>query len=335
LNVQYEFKPRWVLEVGYVGSSGINLADYNHNINTALIATPSHPVNGITTTTTTNVNSRVPYLGYQPAGLQGTTFDAVHRYNSLQATVRKQFSQGFSLQAAYTWSKNLTNLIGQGSANSNNAGDLNQQIGPAEFSRPNRFVAGYTWDLPLGHPAGVLSRLSEGWTLSGVTTAQSGTPLTITDTAGGTAYGTGSAGTTQGGVSRAQMCSGVSYGQIATSGDLKSRLGGNSGGDSYINKSAFCAPIVIGSDGTATDFGNSGVGILRGPGQNNWDLSLTKLTRIREKQSLQFRAEFFNAFNHAQFANPGVARNAAPTFGVITSTATNPRLIQFALKFLF
>jgi hypothetical protein len=56
---------------------------------------------------------------------------------------------------------------------------------------------------------------------------------------------------------------------------------------------------------------------------------------MREKQSLQFRAEFFNAFNHAQFANPGVARNAAPTFGVITSTATNPRLIQFALKFLF
>src|SRR5215471_19027418 len=93
-----------------------------------------------TTTTSTNVNSRVPYLGYQPAGLQGTTFDAVHRYNSLQTTVRKQFSQGFSLQAAYTWSKNLTNLIGQGSANSNNASDLNQQIGPAEFSRPHRFA---------------------------------------------------------------------------------------------------------------------------------------------------------------------------------------------------
>src|SRR5262249_26316399 len=157
------------------------------------------PVNGITTTTTANVNSRVTYLGYQPAGLQGTTFDAVHNYNSLQATVRKQLSKGFSLQAAYTWSKNLTNLIGQGSANSNNAGDLNHQVGPAEFSRPHRFVTGYTWELPLGHPAGMLSKLAEGWTISGVTTIQSGTPLTFTDTAGGTAYGTGSAGTTQGG----------------------------------------------------------------------------------------------------------------------------------------
>ena len=112
LNVQYEFMPQWVLEVGYVGSSGINLADYNHNVNTAHFATPSNPVHGLTTTTATNVNSRTPYLGYQPAGLQGTTFDAVHNYNSLQATVRKQFSKGFSLQTAYTWSKNLTNIVG-------------------------------------------------------------------------------------------------------------------------------------------------------------------------------------------------------------------------------
>jgi hypothetical protein len=127
----------------------------------------------------------------------------------------------------------------------------------------------------------------------------------------------------------------VTNGQIATSGDLKSRLGGNSGGQGYLNKSSFCAPPVIGDDGIATDFGNSGVGILLGPGQNNWDVSLTKVTRIHEKQSVQFRTEFFNLFNHAQFANPGVARNSAPTFGVITSTTTNPRLVQFALKVLF
>ena len=121
LNVQYEFAPRWVLEVGYVGSSGINLLDYNHNVNTALLASAANPVNGFTDTTKANVALRVPYIGYAPAGLQATAFDGISNYNSFQATVRKQYSHGVTLQGSYTWSKSLTDLTVD-SANSNNAG---------------------------------------------------------------------------------------------------------------------------------------------------------------------------------------------------------------------
>jgi len=111
LNLQYEFLPRWVLELGYVGSSGINLLDYNHNVNTAYIASAAHPVNGITTTTAANATFRVPYVGYNPTGLQATAFDGISNYNSLQVTVRKQISHGVAFQGAYTWSKSLTDLI--------------------------------------------------------------------------------------------------------------------------------------------------------------------------------------------------------------------------------
>ena len=77
-----------------------------------------------------NVLYRVPYLGYQAVGVRGTAFDAYANYNSLQATVRKQFSHGFTFQGAYTWSKDMT-VEYNDVANSNNAGNLAQQYGPA------------------------------------------------------------------------------------------------------------------------------------------------------------------------------------------------------------
>ena len=84
-----------------------------------------------------------------------------------------------------------------------------------------------------------------------------------------------------------------------------------------------------------TLFGNSGVGTILGPGQFNWDISLVKTTKITERQSVILRAEFFNAFNHAQFGNPALAIDSPATFGQITTTTVNPRLIQFALKYVF
>ena len=345
LNFQYEFVKSWVLEFGFVGSSGINQTDYNHNINPAGIASPSNPINGFTTNTLANVNFRVPYLGYQPAGLQQTSFDGIYNYNSLQATVRKQLSQGFTLQAAYTWSKNLTDLEGYG-ANSNLPTALGQQYGNAYFNRPQRFVFNYNWQLPFGHAKGVVGAFTNGWVLSGVTIAQAGTPLTFTDARAGTIYGlsgnnSGTTPTALGAVTfgaynygRAQIASGSTYGMIENSGSVESRLGGSSGGTGFFNAASFTAPPVIGN---GTDFGNSGVGIVRGPGQFNFDFSLVKNTRvggIHENANLQYRLEFFNAFNHPQFNNPGTSITAA-TFGVITSTSVNPRLIQMALKYTF
>jgi hypothetical protein len=244
------------------------------------------------------------------------------------------------MQAAYTWSKDLTdlsngNLAGEGQTNVNDADRPGTQYGPAPFSHPHRFVVSYAYDLPFGNPNGALNKLVTGWNVSGNAIAQTGTPMTITDTTAGTAfYGAANPGSPEGGSATAQLCPGVTYGVIPTSGSVESRLGGASGGSGFINKGAFCAPIAIGPDG-ATTFGNSGLGILRGPDQVNFDVSVIKNTRLSERQNLQFRAELFNIANHPVFGNPTVARNNANLFGVINTTVGNPRLIQFALKYSF
>jgi hypothetical protein len=95
---------------------------------------------------------------------------------------------------------------------------------------------------------------------------------------------------------------------------------------------------VLGSDGKATGYGNSGVGIILGPGQFNWDMSLVKTTTVgglREDATLQFRTELFNTFNHGQFNAPLVDDVSKSTFGQTTTTSVNSRVIQFALRYLF
>src|SRR4029079_5342965 len=151
----------------------------------------------------------------------------------------------------------------------------------------------YSWDLPFGTHTGALAKVAEGWNLSGVTTIQNGVRLTLIDTRGGTAFGN-SQTSVEGGYSRAQICPGMTYGDLITPGDIKSRLGGNSGGPGDINSAAICAPAAINPDGSATTlaacpgcatlYGNSGVGILPGPGQLNFDGAIIKTTRITERQ---------------------------------------------------
>lgn len=339
VNLQYQFINNWILEVGYVGSSSINLLDQYHSVNTPLIASPSDPINGITVNTVLNAALRVPYLGYTAPGVDETAFDGISNYNSLQVTLRKQFSHGFLMQASYTYSKDLSDinaiLTGSG-ANSNVPTDLAQQYGPVGFSHPQRFVVNYSYDLPFGQHSGALGLLTSGWNVSGVTTVQDGTPLTIGDQNGGTVYDLGSYDT-----ARAQMCPGATYGSIATSGSITNRLG-FAGGQGYFNPSAFCsepvAPnsVAAGPYGVPTLFGNSGPGIILGPGNFNWDIAIVKTTHITERQMVIFRTEFFNAFNHPQFSNPaGLAVSTPSTFGQITTTSVNPRILQFGLKYIF
>ena len=121
---------------------------------------------------------------------------------------------------------------------------------------------------------------------------------------------------------------GMGNANVATSGSVRQRL------NHYVNAAAFTAPPAIG-DGT--DFGDTGIGILLGPGQFNWDISLSKDTKVgglREDARLMFRAEFFNAFNHPQFGQP-VNDASVPSFGQITSDTVAPRIIQLALKYVF
>ena len=332
MSIQYEFVRNWVLEVGYVGMSAINLIDIYHNNNAAMLASPSNPINGQIANTLANVDLRVPYLGYQPTGLQGTQFDGNSNYNSLQATIRKQFSYGLMLQGSYTYSKNLSD-VGYAcstcylSKNANDPTSTSDNYGPTSFSRPQRFILNYRYDLPLGAHQGMAEKFLKGWSITGITTIQDGNPLTFTDASAGSIYG-------MSGSSLAQMCSGATYASAVTPGSTSSRLGGNSRGPGYYNASAFCAPPTGGIYGNGTGYGNSGIGVVLGPGQFNWDISLIKDTKIKEQQTIQFRAEFYNAFNHPQFGNPDTGVRD-PTFGQITSTIVNPRIIQFGLKYTF
>jgi hypothetical protein len=355
LDAQYEFLPRTVLEVGFVGTRGTRLAS-SRLTNTALLASPTNPVNGVTDNTIANAGLRVPILGFAPNGLTSIESYGFSMYDGLQVTVRRQLSHGIQFQGAYTWGKNLTDVEGVGfqsvflggDGNSNDPNDRHQRWGPADFDRAQRFVFTYLWEIP--HPKGdnfVNQKVLGGWAFSGVATFQSGLPLTITDPSGGSIFGSGS-------TSRAQLCPGFSPSQVATGGGVEARL------NQYFNPLAFASasPGAIPNQdacpfptiGDGTGYGNTGRAAFRGPHQANFDMGLIKTTKVgglSEAGTLEFRADFYNAFNHPQFANPGSSFagysidpvTSQPvvngSFGKIQSTSVAPRLIQFGLKYSF
>ena len=334
LNIQYEFGHNYLFEVGYVGTHGTHverLIEYNQ----ALLASPQNPINGITTNTLANTQQRVPVLGMGTGGLLDVTTGGDILYNSLQTSLTKRFSHGVQFQVAYTFGKTLDNVVGSNTvansagillsgSSSNDLRDNRQVWGPADFDRTHHFVFSAIWNLPgYRDGKGLAGRLLSGWSASDITTYQSGNPLTIYDSTAGTIYGQNSV---QSFSPRAQMCPGATYASAATSGSVTDRL------NHYINLAAFCAPPKIG-DGTG--YGNSGRGLITGPGQANYDISIAKKIPITESKNLEFRSEFFNAFNHTQFANPGTTVSTPASFGVITATSVAPRIIQFALKFIF
>ena len=156
--------------------------------------------------------------------------------------------------------------------------------------------------------------------MSGVTVYQTGNPLTILLTNGNNVSGI----TTD----RAQLAPGCTHDDLVTSGRMQDRL------TQYFNRACLTTPPVIGSDGRATAFGNSGVGIVKGPTQFNTDLSLRKQFMMKESWRMEFRGEFFNVFNTPQFGQPDT-NLASGTFGRIASTNVNPRFAQLSLRLTF
>ncbi len=349
LTSQYEFLPQWTLELGYVGSRGIHQQGINlgaeineaqlvgNPLGTNTINAPAITAGLVTTNTTSNVWERVPYLGFAPGGMLDFSDVTDYKFNSFQATLRKQLSHGLQAQVAYTFSR--------GFATDNTSNDPNHaQYGENPGYHPQRVAINYLWNVPdLYHGEGFAGKMANGWSVSGVTIAQDGTPLSVYDQRGGSIFGFGSGNLV---TSRAQFCPGKGPANVATPGGVEQRLGGLNGGPGYINVNAFCAIPTIGGVngvGAGTIYGDSGLGIILGPGQFNWDISLIKTTKVgglHEDATLQFRTEFFNAFNHAQFSNPNAGNSQQPDIslanvGQITSTSVNPRLIQFALKYIF
>lgn len=328
MNLQTQLTHDLLLEVGYDGSRGTHLIQVL-SPNQALSASPQNPIRGQTSNTLANIPLRVP--------VEGLTTDSVYEigsggrswYNALQASVTKRFSHGLQFLASYTFSKNLTTDAGDVSGMA--AGveiargsqyDPHDRYGRASYiDRPNRFTFSVVYDFPQRKSlTGFTGGLLNGWEASGVGVVQSGTALSIWNTNADNAFGISE--------DFAQIANGCTAGQLVTSGPVQHKL------NNYFNKSCLTTPPVIGADGIATAFGNSAPGIVNGPDQNNWDLALIKTTSIAERYKVQFRAEFFNAFNHPQFANPDITYSDS-TFGLISNTAVNPRIVQLALKVMF
>jgi hypothetical protein len=340
LGVQQELPKHFVLELTSVNSRGTHLLR-TLRVNQAVLASATHPIRGETTNTVTNVQQRVPYEGYTVTGLQQIQSEGASWYDDLEATLRKQLTHGMTFQVAYTFSKTLdsdalnASATGYGTGGYGNVVGNNTRYGIANFSRPQRIVASYAYFLPFFHEANGLRRLAlEGWGVSGVTAIQAGYSLTLLGTNDNSAYGANT--------DYAQLGTGCTPRMEGKGGSVQSKIGTAYGSSSYFNDSCLFtdgSPVpypIIGDDGVATGWGNSGISPVRGPGQNNYDISILKRTRLPLKpfSNAEFRADLFNALNTPQFADPGTT-TSDPLFGTISSTSVAPRIVQFALKLNF
>ena len=213
LDLQYEFAHNWVADIGYVGSHSIHLYNWSQDINIAHLSSGApngptqlqdvkllsssipfnDPANAfpIYYNTVSNVDERVSFLGYGPTGFASTNTNGDGAYNSLQLQLRHQFTHGLLMQASYTWSRDITNVnsseggsginppgnFNNGATNSNNPHEMTQQYGPAAFNRAHRFVVSYVYDLPIRKMEGFAGRAFNGWSVTGITTAQDGEPF--------------------------------------------------------------------------------------------------------------------------------------------------------------
>jgi hypothetical protein len=328
LNLQAEPHEGWLLEIGYVGTRGDHLVR-QRSLNQALSASADHPIRGAIDNTVANISLRVPILGVPPDSLEEMESEGDSWYNALEVSLTKRLRHGLQFLASYTFSKILdtdgADINSTSSGNALTLGDQNspsQRWGRASFDRTNRFIFSATWTLP--SPSGGIQRvLLSNWFLSAIATVQSGSALTIADTNLANVFGISE--------DRAQLSGTCSKSQLVKGGPVESKL------NNYFNASCFAKPPVIGADGIGTAFGDSATGIVDGPGQANLDLAVSKTVMVNwptEKSSFQFRAEFFNALNHPQFANPDT-NFTSPAFGVISGTAVNARVGQLALRFAF
>lgn len=318
-NVQTELMANMLLEIGYVGSRGTNLP-VKIQINQARLASPETPVNGITVNTAANAVERVPFIGYSPNGLGQNQNSSSSRYNSLQTSVTKRMSRGLQFLASYTFARSVDNSsgsFGQTLATmSGDQADMEQAWGPSDFDRRHRVVFSFAYEVPAwgGRWSDTTfgRKFFNGWQLSGVALAQGGTPLTITDSQGARLYGVST--------SRASWAPGATVETAQLSGSVKDRL------NRFFNTAAFLPAGNV--------FGNTGRGILRGPGQKNLDLSIGKTTAVTQRVKAEFRLEAFNVLNLTNFENPNTEITSS-TFGQITGTSSNSRLIQMGLRILY
>jgi hypothetical protein len=309
-NIDRELVRDYALSLGYVGKRGNNLLAFRpYN---AAIFVPGVGTNGTPLSTRANINARVPFLPgiYGPSGLYLDNF-ARSNYNGMVLQLRKRFSQGFQFDTSYVLSKSLdsssTTTLGGCLTDPYNP---NHDYGRSSWDRRHAYVFSGMWNPQFYRGSqGAVSRILGGWSLSSITTVQSGAPLTFSSGQDTQLNGTGCN-------SRANIV-----------GDpQRSHSSRNDMITNFFNTAAFAQP----PDGSV---GTSGRGILNGPADVSTDLAILKDIRVTEATRFQFRAELLNAFNQVNFGNPITTLNNA-RFGQITSAADG-RMIQLGLKFLW
>ena len=323
LTIEHQFGTDLLVRAAYVASRTNHLME-SEQLNAAIFA-PN--------TTAATDQARRPF---QPYGsiIQGTASGNAW-YNGLQLTLEKRLSHGFTILANYTYSKSLDNMpVGSDVTspmlsaqitlpyNIPNFKTLDQ--GPSDFDYRQNLVVSYVWQLPeLRHQSSFLRQLAGGWVFSGITTAQTGPALTVFAGSDQSLTGIGKDGVNL--LSQTVYQSGPCAHQAPCV--------------QWLVPSAFGLPALGG-------FGNLGKGVLRGPGSFNTDAGLYKNFSIRERTYIQFRAEFFNLFNRANFYNPSNLSSTGYSTGSLGDSlsgagfgnvlaARDPRIGQLALKLLF
>jgi hypothetical protein len=304
LTLERQLGGTWLARASYAGSKGTALAS-GRDLNS--------PFPNATATTSTT-NQRRPYAAYglgqvvimEPAG------NSI--FNSLQLTAEKRFSRGFTILANYTYSKTIDNNVG--SANKGNGTNVtdpyNQHYdrGPADYDLRHVFNFSGVWSMPVKFQNKLAQFVAGGWNMTSIVAWRSGFPFTV-------GSGQDNARTGQGS-QRADLTGISPYLSNSGHGAMVAQ---------YLNRAAFAVNAL----GT---YGVLGRNNFIGPGSFNLDFGLHKDFPIHEKAKFQFRFEAFNSFNNVNLSNP-TATVTNGNFMKITSTATDPRILQFALRFEF
>jgi hypothetical protein len=250
-------------------------------------------------------NAGLPFAAFgRTASTLAYTSGAHNNYNSLQASLTKRFSQGLAFTGAYTWSKALGYTTDNGMLL--NPFNFRANYGPLDYDRQHVLSISHLWELPFGRRGSHLaSTLLGGWQLNGIFSWQTGTPLTITADPVSCAC--------PGNTVLASVNGAVPFGT----------------GTSYLTSNGFSAPA-------AGQFGNLGRGAVRGPDTWNYNMSLFKSFRVRDRFNLELRGEAYNLTNTPHYANP-VTNIGSPAFGQITSMTTGAfgRQLNVGARILF
>ncbi len=342
LSVQHQFAQNWVAQIGYVGTRGYHL--WNHEASD--LNQPPQPLDTNFCGPDTNnciANFGRRYFAQQPNMTAVLPLDFAQLqmfYNAFEASLNKRFSNGLNFLAAYTFAKNIGNADGNVGGFIQNSYRADLEHGAVTPDLRHRFTISYLYELPVGHgrrflggASGITDAVLGGWQVGGITTAQTGEAVTAVMSSD--LSNTGSFSYRPDQIANPYD---FSFNTASQGTDFGCTNPGHQTLDCWYNQAAFAAPPLAPGQQSAHRYGNSRIGNLRGPNLFDLDLVLQKTFSIRERQHLEFRAEFFNFLNHPNFGLPGGGSQVpvdVPGGAAITNTATDNRQIEFALKYTF